>query len=67
MKVSRHHKEIEKLLSNYEKVFGDLPQGRPPDIGAEHTIDLEIETLPIKMNPYRNPKMIQDDIEDSIK
>ena len=33
----------------------------------EHTIELEIGTQPIKMKPYRNPKRIQDEIEEAIK
>ena len=67
LKVSKHPKEIKKLLGKYEKFFGDLPPGRTPNIGVEHVVELEIGTQPIKMNPYRNPKMIQDDIEDAIK
>ena len=67
MKVSNHHMDIEKLLSKYEKVFGDLTRGRTLDIGADHTIELEIVIQPIKMHPYRIPKMIQDEIEESIK
>ena len=62
LKVSIHPKEIEKLLSKYEKVFGDLPPERPPDRGVENIIELEIGTKPIKMKPYRNPKRIRDDI-----
>ena len=67
MKVSKHTKEIEKLLSKYERVFGDLPPGRPPDRGVEHIIELEIGTKPIKMKLYRHPKRIRDAIEDAIE
>ena len=42
LNVSKHLKEIEQLLSKYEKVFGDLPPGRPPNRGVEHIIELEI-------------------------
>ena len=42
LKVSKNPKEIKQLLGNYEKVFGDLPQGRPPDRGVKHIIQLEI-------------------------
>ena len=65
--ISKHPKEIYQLLSKYEKVFGDLPLGRPPDRGVEHKIELEIGTKPIKMNPYRYPKRIRYDIEYYIK
>ena len=67
LKVSRHHKVIEKLLSKYEKVFGDLALGIPPNRGVDCIIELEIGTQPTKMNPYRHPKRIQDDIEEAIK
>ena len=36
LKVAKHPKEIEQLLSKYERVFGDLPPRRPLDIGVEH-------------------------------
>ena len=66
MKVSKHPKEIEQLLSKYELVFGDLPLGIPPDRGVEHIIELEIGTKPIKMNPYSHHKRIRDLIEEAI-
>ena len=43
LKVSKHPKEIEQLLSKYERFFGDLPPRVPPNIGVEHIIELEIE------------------------
>ena len=33
LNISKNPKEIENLLSKYEKVFGDLPRGRPPHRG----------------------------------
>ena len=47
--ISKNPKEIEKLLSMYEKVFGDLPPRSPPDRGVEHSIELQIGTQPIKI------------------
>ena len=67
LNISKHRKEIAQLLSKYEKVFGYLPPGRPPNRGVEHIVELEIGTQPIKMHPYRHPKRIQDEIEDAIK
>ena len=67
LKVSKHPQETEQLLSKYEMVFGDLPLRRPPYRGMDHIIELEIGTQPIKMQPYRHPKRIQDDIEEAIK
>ena len=62
-----HPKEIEKLLKKYENVFRDLPHGRPPDRGFKHNIVLEEGTSPIKIQPYRNPKIFRDDIDNSIQ
>ena len=67
LNVSKHPNEIEKLLSKYEKVFGDISPRRPPERGVEHIIELEIGTKMIKIHPYRHPKRIRDEIEDSIK
>ena len=44
LKVVKHHKEIEQLLSKYERVFGDLPPRRPPNGWVEHIIELDIGT-----------------------
>ena len=58
MKVSKHPRDIEQLLSKYERFFGDLPPGRPLDRGVKHIIELEIGIEPIKIHPYRHPKRI---------
>ena len=42
LNISKHPKEIEQLLSKYEKVFGDLRPRRPLDRDVEHRIELEI-------------------------
>ena len=45
--VVKHPKEIEIRLNKYEKVFKDLPHGRPPDRGVERNIVLEEGTSSI--------------------
>ena len=35
------HPDIQVILDRHEVVFGDIPPGRPPDRGFEHTIELE--------------------------
>ena len=65
--VFEHPKEIEKLLQKYEKVFKDLPHGRPPDRGVEHNIVLEEGTPPIQIPPYRHPKKFRDGIKKAIQ
>ena len=56
--ISQHLEDINRLLHKHEKVFGYLPHDRPPDIGVEHSIELEIGKKPIKMQTYRYPKRI---------
>ena len=67
MNLSKHPKEINKLLGKYEKVSRDVPPGRPPNKVVEHDIELDIGTQPIKVHPYRHPKRIRYDIEEAIK
>ena len=67
MKVSKNPKEIEQLLSKYERVFGDLPLGIPLDRGVDHIIELEIGTQPIKMHPYIKYKRNRYEIEQPLK
>ena len=54
-------------MHKYEKVFRDLPHGRPPDRGVEHNIVLEEGTSPIQIPPYRHPKKFRDEIEKAIQ
>ena len=37
---TQHPDEIHVVLQKHEKVFRDLPPGRPPDRGFEHIIEL---------------------------
>ena len=62
-----YHTDIQDLLSRHDKVFGQIPPGRPPDKGFEHTIELEEGAKPMITTPYRNPKKFKDEIEKSIK
>ena len=47
IRIVKHLKEIETLLHKNEKVFRDLPHGRPPDRGEEHLqhLDIVLKTL----------------------
>ena len=67
IRVVKHPKEIETLLHKYEKVFIDLPHGRPPDRVVENNIVLEEGTSPIQIPPYRHPKKFRDEIEKTIQ
>jgi hypothetical protein len=62
-----HHVDIQALLSKHDRVFGQIPPGRPPDRGFEHTIELEEGAKPVITTPYRHPKKFKDEIEKDIK
>ena len=55
------------MLQKHEKVFGDLPSSRPPNIGVEDNIELEVGTQPIITRPYKHPNGFIDEIERAIK
>ena len=61
------HIDIKELLGKHDKVFGEIPPGRPPDRGFEHTIELEEGAKPVITTPYRHPKKFKDEIEKAIK
>ena len=64
---TQHPVDIQALLQKHEKVFRDLPAGRPPGRGFEHIIELEEGTQAVITTPYRHPKRYKDEIEKTIK
>ena len=64
---TQHPSDIQTLLQKHEKVFWDLPSGRPPDRGFEHIIELQEGTQAVITTPYRHPKRYKDEIEKTIK
>ena len=64
---TQHPVDIQALLQKHERVFRDLPAGRPPDRGFEHIIELEEGTQAVITTPYRHPKRDKDEIEKMIK
>lgn len=62
-----YHIDIQELLGKHDKVSGEIPLGRPPDWGFEHTIELEEGAKPVITTPYRHPKKFKDEIEKAIK
>jgi hypothetical protein len=63
----QYHVDIQSLLRKHDRVFGEIPPGRPPDRGFEHTIELEEGAKPMITTPYRHPKKFKDEIEKAIK
>jgi hypothetical protein len=61
------HVDIHELLRTHDRVFGEIPPGRSPDRGFEHTIELEEGAKPVITTPYRHPKKSKDEIEKAIK
>jgi hypothetical protein len=64
---AEYHPDIQKLRIKYEKVFSEIPPGRPPDRGTEHIIELEEGAKPVMITPYRHLKRLKDEIERTIK
>ena len=64
---TEYHPDIQKIRIKHDKVFSDIPPGRPPDRGIEHIIELEEGAKPIMITPYRHPKRLKDEIEKTIK
>jgi hypothetical protein len=54
-------------LGRHQQVFGSIPPGRPPNIGFEHTIELEEGGKPMITPPYHHPMRFNDEIKKSIK
>jgi hypothetical protein len=63
----QYHVDIQTLLRKHDRVFGQIPPGRPPDRGFEHTIELEEGEKPVITTPYMHPKKFKDEIEKAIK
>jgi hypothetical protein len=59
----QYHTNIQTLSSKHDRVFVQIPPGRPPDRGFEHTIELEDGAKPVITTPYRHPKKFKDEIE----
>jgi hypothetical protein len=49
----RYHTEIRAMLGKHEQVFGQIPPGKPPDRGFEHTIELEEGAKPMILKGLR--------------
>ena len=56
------HPDIQAILDRYDAVFRDIPLGRPPDRGFEHTIELEQGIQAVITTPYRHPKAYWDEM-----
>ena len=54
-------------MQKYEKVFRDLPHGRPPNRGVEHNIVLDEGYSPIQILLHRNLNKFKYDIDSSIQ
>jgi hypothetical protein len=67
MRRQHYSQDIQRIIDKHEKVFGQIPLGKPPDRGFEHIIELEEGAKPVITTPYMHPKKFKDEIEKSIK
>jgi hypothetical protein len=65
--IQQYHVDIQALLRKHDQVFWEIPLGKPPDRGFEHTIELEEGGKPMITTPYRHPKKFKHEIEKAIK
>lgn len=60
------HVDIQPVMDQHGRVFGDIPPGVPPDRGFEHGIEMEDGAKPVITTPYRHPRAYKDEIEKTI-
>ena len=47
--------DIQILIDNISKVFGEMPKGLPPAQDHDHAIHLQQGSVPPNVKPYRYP------------
>ena len=47
--------DLQIVIKNHSKVFGEIPKGLPLDQDHDHVIHLQLGSVPPKIIPYRYP------------
>jgi hypothetical protein len=55
--------ELQIVIINHYKVFGEIPKGLPPTQDHDHAIHLQPGSVPPNIMPYRYPYAQKSDIE----
>ena len=55
--------DLQIVINNHSKVFGEMPRGLPPARDHDHVIHLQPRSVPPSIKPYRYPYAQKSDIE----
>jgi hypothetical protein len=55
--------DLQKVIDNYSKVFGEVPKGRPPTRDHDHDIHLQPKHVPPNIKPYKYSYAQKNEIE----
>jgi hypothetical protein len=59
--------DIQIVINNNSKVFGEIPKGLPPSWDHEHAIHLKPGSVPSNIIPYKDPYAHKSDIDNMIQ
>ena len=47
--------DLQEVIDNHSKAFGEMPKGLPLDLNRDHVIHLQPRSVPLNGIPYRYP------------
>jgi hypothetical protein len=59
--------DLQKVINNHSKVFGEMPKGLPPTQDHDHAIHLQPGSVPPNIRPYRYPYAQKSEIEHMVQ
>ena len=61
--ISSSPLDLQIVINNHSKVFGEIPKGLPPTWNHDHTIHLQPRSVPPNIRPYIYPYAQEREIE----
>jgi hypothetical protein len=58
---------LQKVINNHSKVFGEMPKVLPPTQDHDHAIHLQLISMPPNFRPYRYPYAQKSEIENMVQ
>jgi hypothetical protein len=55
--------DLENVINNHSKVFGDMPKGILPAPYHDHVIHFQMRSIPLNIRPYGYPYAQKNEIE----
>jgi hypothetical protein len=59
--------DLQKVIKNHSKIFGEIPKDLPPTGNHDHAIHLQPESVPPNIRPSRYPYAQKNEIERMIQ